>query len=153
MLRDADGDFKSFVETMDLLGEKLGPMLLQFPYYNRARFKSGGEFIALLKTFMQKFPKDHMFAVEIRNPNWLGARFADALRERNVALVLQDQSWMPRPDQLFESFDPVTADFTYIRWLGDRKGIEQRTKIWDKVIVDRTPELTEWAEIVRKVHK
>jgi len=47
---------------------------------------------------------------------------------------------MPRPSQLFESFDPITADFTYIRWLGDRKGIEERTKMWDKVIVDRTPD-------------
>ena len=87
------------------------------------------------------------------NFNWLDARFAGVLRERNVALVLPDQSWMPRPSQLFESFDPITADFTYIRWLGDRKGIEERTKTWDTVIVDRTPELTEWAEIVRKVHK
>ena len=152
-LRDADGDFNSFVETMDLLGEKLGPMLLQFPFFNRTKFKSGGEFIALLKTFMQKFPKDHMFAVEIRNRNWLNARFADALRERNVALVLQDQSWMPRPSQLFESFDPVTADFTYIRWLGDRKRIEEQTMMWDKVILDRRQELAEWVEIVRKVHK
>jgi len=94
-----------------------------------------------------------MFAVEIRNRNWLGARFADALRERNVALVLQDQSWMPRPNELLERFDPITADFTYIRWLGDRKGIEEQTKMWDKVIVDRTAELNEWVEIVRKVHK
>jgi len=153
MLQGANDEFKSFVETMDLLGEKLGPMLLQFPYFNRTKFKSGGEFVRLLQDFMKKFPKDHMFAVEIRNRNWLDARFAGALRERNVALVLQDQSWMPRPSQLFESFDPITADFTYIRWLGDRRGIEERTKMWDKVIVDRTPELTEWAEIVRKVHK
>jgi hypothetical protein len=60
---------------------------------------------------------------------------------------------MPRPAQLFEKFDPITADFTYIRWLGDRKGIEERTKTWDVVIVDRRTELSEWAEIVRKVHK
>jgi uncharacterized protein YecE (DUF72 family) len=153
MLRGADGEFKSFVETMDFLGEKLGPMVLQFPYFNRTKFKSAGEFIKLLKAFMEKFPKDHRLAVEIRNRNWLDARFADALRERNVALVLQDQSWMPRPTELFEKFDPITADFTYIRWLGDRKGIEERTKMWDKVIVDRTTELNEWVEIARKAHK
>jgi len=54
---------------------------------------------------------------------------------------------------LFEKFDPITADFTYLRWLGDRKGIEQQTKVWDKIIVDRTAELAEWAEILGKVHK
>jgi uncharacterized protein YecE (DUF72 family) len=60
---------------------------------------------------------------------------------------------MPRPAQWFERFDPITADFTYVRWLGDRKGIEEQTKTWDKVIVDRRHELTEWAGILGKVHK
>ena len=153
MLVGAEADFKHFVETMDLLGEKLGPMVFQFPYFNRTKFKSGGEFLKLLTTFMKQLPKTHKFAVEIRNKSWLDARFADALRSHSVALVLQDQSWMPRPTALFEKFDPITAGFTYIRWLGDRKGIEQRTKTWDTVIVDRTQELAEWVEIVRKVHK
>src|ERR1700674_4069546 len=53
----------------------------------------------------------------------------------------------------FEKFNPITADFTYVRWLGDRKGIEAETKVWDKVIVDRRAELSEWADILRKVHK
>jgi uncharacterized protein YecE (DUF72 family) len=153
MLVGAEAEFRQFVETMELLGTKLGPMVLQFPYFNRTKFKSGGEFLKLLSAFMEKFPKDHMFAVEIRNKSWLEARFAGALRDHNVALVLQDQAWMPRPTLLFDQFDPITADFTYIRWLGDRKGIEQRTKIWDTVIVDRTQELAEWVEIVRKAHK
>jgi hypothetical protein len=34
------------------------------------------------------------------------------LREYNVAFVLQDQSWMPGPAELFEKYDPVTADFS-----------------------------------------
>ena len=57
---------------------------------------------------------------------------------------------MPRSAQWFERFDPITADFTYVRWLGDRKGIEEQTKTWDKVIVDRRHELTEWADILGK---
>jgi len=153
MLAGAEAEFKQFIETMDLLGPKLGPLVLQFPYFNRTKFKSGGEFMKLLAAFIQKFPKDHSFAVEIRNKSWLDARFADTLRSANVALVLQDHSWMPRPSQLFDKFDPLTADFTYIRWLGDRKGIEEKTNTWDAVIVDRTGELKEWVEIVRKVHK
>jgi hypothetical protein len=44
---------------------------------------------------------------------------------------------MPRPSEIFEKLEPITADFTYIRLLVDRKGIEQETKVWDKVIVDR----------------
>jgi uncharacterized protein YecE (DUF72 family) len=59
---------------------------------------------------------------------------------------------MPRPAQWFEKFDPITADFTKVRWLGDRKGIEEQTKTWDKVIVNRSSDLAEWAEILGKVH-
>jgi uncharacterized protein YecE (DUF72 family) len=100
-----------------------------------------------------RLPKDHKFAVEIRNKNWLVPQFIETLRERGVALALIDQSWMPRPAQWFDKFDPITADFTYVRWLGDRKGIEERTKVWNEVIVDRSHELSEWAEILGKVHK
>ena len=35
----------------------------------------------------------------------------------------------------------------------DRKSLEEQTKVWDKVIVDRSYELAEWAEILGKVHK
>ena len=45
------------------------------------------------------------------------------------------------------------ADFTYVRWLGDRKGIEERTKVWNEVIIDRHAELSEWADVLGKVHK
>jgi hypothetical protein len=72
---------------------------------------------------------------------------AGALRERGVALALIDQSWMPRPAVWSERFDPITADFTYIRWLGDRKGIERRTKTWDKTILDRREPLQEWVKV------
>jgi len=40
-----------------------------------------------------------------------------------------------------------------IRWLGDRKGIEAQVKVWDKVIINRSSDLAEWAEVLRKVHK
>jgi hypothetical protein len=79
------------------------------------------------------------------------ARLADVLRSRNVALALVDHAWMPWPTEVFEKLDPVTADFAYIRWLGDRKGIEKRTKRWDRTIVDRSAELGEWVEVRNKI--
>jgi len=153
VLVDCDAEFKQFVETMELLGVKLGPFLLQFGYFNKKAFLGVNDFLARLRPFLKKLPKGHKFAVEIRNKNWLVPQFVESLRERGVALALIDQSWMPRPAEWFEKFDPITADFTYVRWLGDRKGIEEQTKTWDKVIVDRHAELTEWADILGKVHK
>jgi uncharacterized protein YecE (DUF72 family) len=153
VLVDCDVEFKQFVETMDLLGGKLGPLLLQFGYFNKKAFVGINDFLARLRPFLKKLPKDHRFAVEIRNKNWLVPQFVETLRESGVALALIDQSWMPRPAQWFEKFDPITSDFTYVRWLGDRKGIEERTKVWNEVIVDRHAELSEWAEILGKVHR
>jgi len=40
-----------------------------------------------------------------------------------------------------------TADFTYIRWLVDRKNIERWTKTWDKTILDRREPLQEWVKV------
>jgi len=150
-LVDCDGDIAIFLRTMDLLGDKLGPLLLQFPYFNKKTFKSGDEFLERLRPFLAKLPKSHRFAVEIRNKNWLNEPFADTLRQRNVALALQDQLWMPLPGQM--AFDYITADFTYVRLLGDRKGIEQKTKIWDKVIVNRSKELGTWVDVCERTMK
>ena len=58
---------------------------------------------------------------------------------------------MPSPAEL--KFDPITADWTYIRWLGDRKQIEEQTTTWDKVVVDRTAELTSWVDFCYQMRK
>jgi uncharacterized protein YecE (DUF72 family) len=152
VLVDCEPEFDEFITRMDLLDEKLGPLVLQFPFFNRYAFKSVGEFLSRLRFFLKRTQGMFTckFAAEIRNKSWLDARFADLLREHNVALALTDQEWMPRPPELFEKFDPITADFSYVRWLGDRKGIEEQTRVWDKVIVDRTSELKEWAGVFQK---
>jgi uncharacterized protein YecE (DUF72 family) len=153
MLEDCDDEMTEFLKVMDALGEKLGPLLLQFGYFNKKIFLSVNDFLARLRPFLNKLPKDHRFAVEIRNKNWLVPQFVETLRENDVALALIDHTWMPSPAKWFEKFDPITADFAYVRWLGDRKGIEEQTKVWDKIIVDRGAELGEWVEVLRTVHK
>lgn len=150
MLADCDLEWNEFLSTIDNLGEKLGPVLFQFGYFSRSVFKNADRFLARLWPFLERLPKDHRFAVEIRNKNWLDAKFTDLLREHNVALALTDTSFMPRPWEITEPLDLITADFAYVRWLGDRKGIETQTTTWDKTIVDRTPELTNWVQLFRR---
>jgi uncharacterized protein YecE (DUF72 family) len=166
VLLNCGAEFTEFVNTMELLGEKLGPLLLQFGFFNSSVFRSGKEFLARLAPFLQKLPKDHRFAVEIRNKTWLDERFVDTLREHGVALALVDQSWMPRPWEMKKSGFPgvhlqtpsghcdlVTTDFAYVRWLGDRKGIEAVTKTWDQTVVDRREDLLHWVKIFRDLLK
>ena len=71
ILQDCDEDLKHFLETMDLMGDKLGPLLFQFGYFNKTAFKGGGDFMARLEPFLKKLPKGYKFALEISNKNWL----------------------------------------------------------------------------------
>lgn len=153
VLVDCEDELKRFLKAMDELREKLGPLLFQFGYFNRTKFKTQTEFLGVLKPFLKKLPKGYRFAVEIRNKSWMDARYLDLLRENGVALALIDQSWVPRPWEMTGKLDLVTSDFAYIRWLGDRKGIEAQTKSWDKTIVDRKPDMTHWVEIFRALAK
>jgi uncharacterized protein YecE (DUF72 family) len=151
VLADCDAEFEEFVKTMDILGPKLGPMVFQFPHFDRWKFPKQERFLTVLEPFLKKLPTDHMYAVEIRNKTWLDAKFADVLRAHNVALALTDTSFVPRPWEMKEKFDLITADFAYVRWLGDRKGIEKQTMTWDKTIVDRTSDLKNWVESLRRL--
>jgi uncharacterized protein YecE (DUF72 family) len=151
MLLDAEDDLKTFLKVMDLLGDKLGPLLVQCPYYNRQKFRTLGFFLERLEPFLKRLPKEYKWAVEVRNRNWLSEKLYSVLRRHGVALALVDHAWMPRPRELFETGDPITADFTYIRWLGDRKRIEEITKVWNKLVIDRTDEMEEWIPEIQKL--
>jgi len=151
VLVDCDPEFEEFVKTMDILGSKLGPMVFQFPSFDRWKFPKQESFLAVLEPFLKKLPVNHKFVVEIRNKTWLDGRFADVLREHNVALALTDTSFMPRPWELKQKVDLVTADFAYVRWLGDRKGIEMQTTTWDKTVIDRTSDLRIWADLLKEM--
>ena len=52
-----------------------------------------------------------------------------------------------------KQFDVVATDFVYIRLLGDRKAIDAQTMSRDRIIVDRTEELTGWVDFCYQIMK
>jgi uncharacterized protein YecE (DUF72 family) len=38
-----------------------------------------------------------------------------------------------------------------VRWLGDRKGIEERTTTWDKTVVEHEHDLRNWVMVLRRL--
>ena len=98
-LIDCDADLNEFLSTMELLGHKLGPIVLQFPFFDRRTFRDRHEFLDRVIPFLRKLPTAHKFAIEIRNRTWLDAELANLLRNHSIALVLQDRSRMPGPKQ------------------------------------------------------
>src|SRR3989442_345580 len=95
VLLNCDREFEEFVDRMDLLDDKLGPMLLQFPYFNRSAFKTGRDFLERLDRFLERYAgatTNVRLVVEIRNKSWLNQEFAEVLKSHKVALAMIDQA-------------------------------------------------------------
>lgn len=142
---------RSFVETMQILGPKLGPLVLQFPYFNQSCFKTVEPFLERLEPFLLALPKGPRYAVEVRNKNWIAAPLLQLLKRTRTALVLVDLLYMPPPWELAERHELVTGDFLYARLIGDRKAVEERTQSFDHVVVDQSERLERWAELLARL--
>jgi uncharacterized protein YecE (DUF72 family) len=151
MLVDCDQELQEFVDRMQILDDKLGPLLLQFPKFNKFVMNEN-EFLRRLRFLLARVKDSPVrFVVEIRNNPWLTERLLDVLRENRVALALSDTTFMPRPWE--QKLDLITTDFVYVRWLGDRKRIERETTTWDKTIVDRTEDLKHWVDLFGNIRR
>ena len=58
---------------------------------------------------------------------------------------------MPRPWEIRGNLDLVTADFGFVRWLGNRNAIEEQTTTWDKTVIDRQDDLKSWVVVLRRL--
>jgi uncharacterized protein YecE (DUF72 family) len=151
MLRDCQAELEQFTEVMRLLGDKLGPLLFQFPYFSKRHFANAQAFLDRLEPVLDRLPAGFRFAVEVRNRWWITRRLLDLLRDHGVALALTDHPWMPPIQELMRQHEVVTADFAYIRWLGDRQAMETITQKWDRLVLDRTQDTRAWAAVVRQL--
>ena len=149
---DCRDELLAFIKAMDNLGGKLGPILFQFPYFG-SQGLTYEDFIDRLKKFIRELPEGYQFALEIRNKHWISERLLELLKEKGIALALIAHPWMWSPSELFARVDPLTGPFTYVRLLGDRYEIEQLTKRWNKVVIDREAELMEWAQQCLRIHR
>lgn len=125
-------DAERFIEVMRRMEGRLGPLLLQFPYGFRP------DQFDVLEKLVDAMPDDLKVSVELRNRKWLGPKLYALLRQKDIALCLIDHPWMPRLSE-------ATADFHYLRFLGDRKKIqsdfsferdprESDLEFWQKII-------------------
>ncbi len=124
-----------FIEKMKLLEDKLAVLLVQFPYC----FKPYQ--IDVLFRIFDVLPSDIRFALELRNKCWLGVdKLFERLNQQNIAFCHIDHPWMPK-------VDIQTADFSYFRFLGDRKKIQNDFSF---VRNERESELAHWQQLITK---
>ena len=131
-LVDCRTQAESFVRTMQALGDRLGPLLLQLP----PDFTVEG--MEVLNAFLRELPEGPRYSVEVRHRSWLNSDLPELLRERGAALTLVDYPRMPR-------LEKATADFAYIRWLGNRREFPSGHTHPKK---NRTEDLSYWSKVV-----
>lgn len=130
-------DLPTFLERINLLGDKLGPILVQLPptfgYHNLDALR---RFLGFLHESAQEF----RFAIEFRNASLLQEDVLSLLGEYGMALCLTDLESMPFSLE-------ATTDFAYFRWLGrpsQNHGNTLRPR-------DLTEDFIAWVARVRRV--
>jgi len=103
-LKDPESSTLKFFDGVERLADKLGPILIQLP----PRWRVDTE---RLREFLEVLPKEHRYAIEIRDESWLVKEVYYVLREFNAAFCIHDLGHMQTPLE-------ITADFTYIRFHG-----------------------------------
>ncbi|HET7226316.1 MAG TPA: DUF72 domain-containing protein [Candidatus Eisenbacteria bacterium] len=110
------------LNTVSVLGEKLGPLLFQLP----PNFKQD---VPRLSAFLDELPKSARAAVEFRNASWFTEETWDALRAHGAALCVADTGEEPAAPLV------ATTDWGYLRL--------RRENFTDA-------ELAQWAERIRQ---
>jgi uncharacterized protein YecE (DUF72 family) len=92
-----------FLERAELLGDLLGPILVQLPPHWRKD-------PARLEEFLAAAPGRHRWAVEFRDPSWLCEEVFEMLHDHHAALCIHDL--------IAEHPYEITADWVYFRFHG-----------------------------------
>lgn len=157
ILVDCDSELNAFIETMQILGDKLGPLLFQFRYFRKGEFEVA-DFAERLHKVLAAVAGRVRCAVEVRNKQWLCDPLLTTLREHSAALALIDHPYMPSSREYAKrGTDLLTADFSYVRWLGDRIRTEELIAkalgevTFEQSVLDRDSELGHWADLIRRL--
>jgi uncharacterized protein YecE (DUF72 family) len=103
-LKEPENALENFLPRAEELKEKLGPILFQLPpkwTVNPGR----------LEEFLQALPRKHRYAFEFRERSWHRDEIYEILRRHNGSFCIYELNG-------FQSPEPITAEFTYIRLHG-----------------------------------
>lgn len=139
-----------FVETLNPLRDRLGPLMFQFEYLNKQKMSGLAEFIDRFGKFAERLPHDLVFAVEIRNPQYLRRTYFEFLSNIGLHHVFLQGYYMPAVFPLYDRFKTLIHNRSVIRLLGsDRQKIEQQSgKSWDSIVVPRDNEISDLAAML-----
>ncbi|MDH3495599.1 MAG: DUF72 domain-containing protein [Gemmatimonadota bacterium] len=143
-LVDAAELLAQFLGRVRLLGDRLGPLLLQMP----PDWAPTPVARAALDGFVPGLPTDVRWAMEFRDPRWLRSEVIQLLRAHGVALAFAEGRWVRR-DRVLALTEEPTADFSYVRWMGPDRALTD----FSRVQVSRDDVFAPWVEAVRALQR
>ncbi len=144
-----------FLQTLEPLGDHIGPLMFQFEYLNKNKMAGLGHFMKIFEVFLQGLPEGYQYCIEIRNPNYLKSEYFDFLAEHHLGHVFLQRYYMPSIFGLYDKFRDRLSDPVVIRLHGmDREGIEERTKsVWDTIVDPRDDEILQLKNVLSDLRK
>jgi uncharacterized protein YecE (DUF72 family) len=113
-LHNCAADLTAFLKTIELLNSKLQVILVQLPPSLSPR-----EGKTALRKFVAQLPRDFRFAIEFRHAAWHRPQFIRLLEKYRICWVWSDTTALNERNLAPFEFLPRTADFLYLRLLGD----------------------------------
>jgi len=164
-LEECEAELNEFISVMSGLGDRLGPMILQFPYVAKGKdaqeYKTGADFIRRLEGFVKLLPSEFKWGIEIRNSLWIQPSLLDILGSRGISLVFIDYYTMDPLSKLATRKEVFTAPFVYVRFLGNRKEMDAAVKLaqesglrkreFESILKDRTGQMKAWIPPIKQL--
>jgi uncharacterized protein YecE (DUF72 family) len=109
-----------FAARLEPYIERVATLIFEFGTFAKSTFPTLDAFLARLEPFLAALPGGFRYAVEIRNPEYLGPDYFSVLSRHNVAHVLNAWTRMPELATQMEKPGVFSADFTVVRALLSR---------------------------------
>jgi len=132
-LVDSEGQLAYFYSMVGKLGPKLGPIAIQLPPSIKV-----STHLDVMKEFLSHLDPNFRHAIEFRHKSWFTPETYALLRQHKVAMVWSLNQYLETPAEL-------TADFVYLRMVGDREITEFTGKQRDM-----SKEMGKWADSVKR---
>ena len=144
------GVMKRFLELLDPLGGRIGPLNFQFEYLNKQKMGGAGEFVEKFGEFAAQLPAGFKYCVEIRNPNYLTNKYFDFLAVTGLHHVFLHGYYMPSIFDVYKQFKEKIQSLTVIRLHGgNRKEIEEQTgNDWSEIVAPKDGDLQSLATML-----
>jgi uncharacterized protein YecE (DUF72 family) len=106
-----------FLDLLEPYRDRVAALIFEFGSFSKQSYRDAGEFLRELGPFLACLPAGFRYAVEIRNPDFLGQDYFACLNERGVAHVFNAWTRMPALSVQMRLPGAWTAGFTVARAL------------------------------------